>query len=444
MNLNPTSKWLAILLIALNLGGAGNKHKQVSGQEMSWSQFLGDDGRGVSNSNPATTWNQKDNVDWRTELPGRGWSSPVVAGDKVFVTSAIPLPRDLAIDPQEVPQRDSDVRKKQEQNFELCLLVVDLESGELVKTIPVMVQNDEKPSRMHGKNSHASPTPIISKDRIYVHFGYQGTACLTLAGEIVWINRELYFPPTHGNGGSPILVDSKLVFTCDGGKEPKVVALDAATGQVAWEVARDANARKTFSFCTPTEINVKGRTLVITPGSDGVAAIDPSTSEVVWSFRYSGYSVVPKPIVVDGLVVISTGFDEARMLAIDPKGSGDVTESHLAWEVDRNVPKTPSMIAKNGLIYSISDDGIALCIKASDGEIQYRKRIGGNYSASPVLAGGKIYFTSEAGKTTVVREGAEFEVISESDLKERTLATMAIAGESLLIRTDNALYRIND
>ncbi len=408
-------------------------------EESRWTQFLGSDGRGVSEAVVPTRWSQELNIDWRTELPGRGWSSPVVSNEKVYLTAAIPLSSGPGDN-----QEDGELEPVKNTEFELSLLIVDLKTGDLLKRVPIMIQDDERPSRMHGKNSHASPTPIILKDRIYVHFGYQGTACLTLAGEIVWINRELYFPPTHGNGGSPILVDSKLVFTCDGGKEPKVVALDAATGQVAWEVARDANARKTFSFCTPTEINVKGRTLVITPGSDGVAAIDPSTSEVVWSFRYSGYSVVPKPIVVDGLVVISTGFDEARMLAIDPKGSGDVTESHLAWEVDRNVPKTPSMIAKNGLIYSISDDGIALCIKASDGEIQYRKRIGGNYSASPVLAGGKIYFTSEAGKTTVVREGAEFEVISESDLKERTLATMAIAGESLLIRTDNALYRIND
>jgi outer membrane protein assembly factor BamB len=297
---------------------------------------------------------------------------------------------------------------------------------------------------MHGKNSHASPTPIIANEKIYVHFGYQGTACLSLDGDIEWVNRDLYFPPTHGNGGSPVLVEEMLIFTCDGGEDPKVVALDRATGQLAWEVARKADAKKTFSFCTPSVISVKGQTLVITPGSDKVMAIDPRTGEVVWSFRYTGYSVVPKPIYIDGLVVISTGFDEAKMLAINPVGVGDITETNLVWELDRNVPKTPSMIAHNGLIYSISDDGIALCVQANSGEVQYRKRIGGNYSASPILAGGNLYFTSEQGRTTVIREGADFEIISECDLEERTLATMALWKNSFLFRTDNALYHISN
>ena len=443
MNLNPVKKWIAIIQIAiLVICGCVAKEPLFAADSL-WSQFLGNDGSGLSDVVAAVNWNQKENVKWRTEILGRGWSSPVVAQGKVYVTSAIPLTFETQENPPKLEKQEVDSKRNQNQDFQLCLIIIDVESGNQIKSVPIMLQNQERPSRMHGKNSHASPTPIIAGNRIYVHFGYQGTACLTLDGEVLWINRELYFPPTHGNGGSPILSENRLIFTCDGGKEPKVVALDADTGKLVWQVVRTAEAKKTFSFCTPTAITVNDRVLVISPGSDGVAAIEPQSGEVVWNFRYTGYSVVPKPIFVDGLVVISTGFDVARMLAIDPKGSGDITESNLIWEVDRNVPKTPSMIARNGLIYSISDDGIALCIKAGDGEIQYRKRIGGNYSASPILAGGNLYYTSEAGKTTVLREGPKFEILSESDLEERTLSTMAIWNNSLLIRTDDAVYRVD-
>ncbi len=405
----------------------------------SWRQFLGSDGRGVSSRPAPTRWTRDQNIQWRAELPGRGWSSPVIADGKIYVTSAISS--SLSI---EQAKSGGDIQDSDEETFQLCLLIIDLKTGKLLKNVTVMEQNAERPMRMHAKNSHASPSPIIQGERIYVHFGYQGTACLTLEGQQVWLNRELYFPPTHGNGGSPVLVDNHLIFTCDGGKEPTVVALNATTGRLSWQVLRKVNAIKTFSFCTPSVIKLGDKSLVIAPGSDGVLAISPSSGDVVWDFRYTGYSVVPKPVFVDDKVVISTGFDNARMLAIDPTGTGEVTDTKLVWELDRNVPKTPSMIAHDGLIYSISDDGIALCIDASDGQIHYRERIGGKFSASPIIAGENLYYTSEAGRTTVVRLGPEFEQVAENDLQERTLATMAIWNESLLIRTDDALYRVDN
>jgi outer membrane protein assembly factor BamB len=431
------------ILFAFQFWVYGLQTARIEAQDSTWSQFLGTSGDGISDASPTTVWSKQENIKWRTVIPGRGWSSPVVVNDKVYLTSAIPRSSTSNGIPNEV-RKQSELQADELQVFELSLLILDVHTGGLIKRVPVMLQDQERPTRMHGKNSHASPTPIIANEKIYVHFGYQGTACLSLDGDIEWVNRDLYFPPTHGNGGSPVLVEEMLIFTCDGGEDPKVVALDRATGQLAWEVARKADAKKTFSFCTPSVISVKGQTLVITPGSDKVMAIDPRTGEVVWSFRYTGYSVVPKPIYIDGLVVISTGFDEAKMLAINPVGVGDITETNLVWELDRNVPKTPSMIAHNGLIYSISDDGIALCVQANSGEVQYRKRIGGNYSASPILAGGNLYFTSEQGRTTVIREGVDFEIISECDLEERTLATMALWKNSFLFRTDNALYHISN
>ena len=390
----------------------------------SWPAFRGPAGDGIVEDRALPTqWSLSDNVRWRTELPGEGWSSPVVGENRAYLTAAIPVDADATA-------------------YRLCLLILDVKTGELLKTVDVMQQ--DRVTRIHSKNSHASPTPILAGDRVYVHFGYQGTACLTREGEIVWQNRDLYFRPTHGNGGSPILVGDRLVFTCDGDKQPRVVALNADTGKLLWETPRPVSAKKTFSFCTPTVIDVDGQRQIIAPGSDCVLALDPKDGSVIWDVRYTGYSVVPKPVFHGGLVYISTSFDRPQMLAIDPTGRGVVTDSNVVWRVERNAPKTPSMVAYDGLLYSVSDDGIVLCVDAATGEIVYRKRLGGGFSASPLLAGGNLYFTSEEGVTTIVKAGREFELISESDVGERTLSSLAIVDADILMRTSKALYRIGN
>ncbi|MAI71851.1 MAG: serine/threonine protein kinase [Rhodopirellula sp.] len=395
-----------------------------------WRLFRGPRGDGVIDQSLPTEWGPDKNIAWRTELPGEGWSSPVTAGDRIYLTAAIPT-------------IESD-ENQDNQDYTLSLIIVDAVSGRLLKTIPILEQTRERLARIHRKNSHASPTPVIDGEKIYVHFGYQGTACLTLSGEVLWKNRELYFKPTHGNGGSPVLVSGNLIFTCDGDAEPRIVALNASNGQLVWSTPRPVSAKKTFSFCTPTVIEVDGKLQVIAPGSDCVLALDPVTGETIWDVRYVGYSVVPKPVFHGGLVFISTSFDNSKMLAIRPTGSGVVTDTHVAWQLDRNVPKTPSMVAHQGLVYSISDDGIATCVEAKTGDLVYRKRIGGNYSSSPLLAGGKLYFTSEDGVTTVVGAGKEFEELGSSSLEERTLASLGVIDDSILIRTAEALYRIQE
>ncbi len=391
-----------------------------------WPAFRGPDGNGVAGDQPLPVeWSPSNQIRWRTELPGEGWSSPVVGDGKAYLTAAIPV-------------------DGQEDAFQLSLLIINLDDGQVVRTVDIMEQKQsaDRPAKIHKKNSHASPTPILEGNRLYVHFGYQGTACLTREGEIVWQNRELYFFPTHGNGGSPILVDGKLVFTCDGDSHPKIVALDAETGKLMWETPRPVSAKKTFSFCTPTVIEVDGRKQIVAPGSDCVLALDPATGEVIWDVRYEGYSVVPKPVFHRGLVFVSTSFDRPVILAIDPTARGVVTDTNVVWRVDRNGPKTPSMLAHDRWLYSISDDGIAQCMDVATGEIQYRKRIGGNFSASPLLADGLLYLTSEEGITTVLKAGPEFEQVAQNDLGERTLASLAAVDGDILLRTADALYRI--
>ncbi len=402
------------LLLATNLATADD----------AWPQFRGPEGNGqaAAGSNPPISWSTKEHIAWRAALPGEGWSSPVISDGRIYLTAAIPT--------------------QDGQGQELSLLIVDADSGVVGTPVVLLEQSQDKTPRIHNKNTHASPTPIIRGDRIFAHFGYQGTVCANLDGEVIWSNRELFFPPTHGNGGSPILVENHLIFTCDGGKQPKVVALNADTGELVWETPRPVDARKKFSFCTPAVIEHDGRKQVIVPGSDCVLALDAETGDVIWDVRYDGYSVVPKPIYESGKVFVSSGFDNAKLLAIQPGGSGVVTDSHVAWQVDKNISKTPSMIGHDGLIYCVSDNGVAQCIEADTGEVVYQKRLGGNYSASPTLAGDRIYFTSEAGVTTVIRVGRTFEKLSENDLGERTLASMAVIGDAIIMRTADALYRI--
>ncbi len=415
--------------LSVSIGILGWAAKSVTADE--WSVFRGPSGNGIANadSNVPTEWSPSKNIAFRTPLPGQGWSSPVISDSRIYLTTAI-------AQNGEADSKDS--------RYDLTLIILDSKSGEVLKTVALMEQTPEKSFRIHKKNSHASPTPIVEGNRVFVHFGYQGTACVDRDGDLIWKNRELFFEPVHGNGGTPVLVDGKLIFTCDGANHPKVVALDAETGKIAWEVARPIDAKKKFSFCTPLSIVVQGQKQVIAPGSDGVLAIDPADGSVIWQLLYSGYSVIPKPVYHNGLVFLSTSYDTPSMLAIDPTGKGDVTETHLKWSITKNAPHTPSMLADEQLIYSISDDGIAMCVDASTGDIVYKKRVGGNFSASPILVGNKIFYTNESGLTTVIATGREYEVLAENDLGERTLASAAVDGNALILRTADAIYRIEE
>lgn len=390
-----------------------------------WPTFRGPNANGIapSDSHPPIEWNEKQNIAWRIEIPGQGWSTPVVGEKRIYLSAAIPV-------------------DDQNDTFDLSLVILDRDSGKRLKTVSLMKQDGTIAAKIHKKNSHASPTPVLAGDRVFVHFGYQGTACCDRDGRVLWTNRELAFRPTHGNGGTPILVDDKLIFTCDGDKQPKVVALDANSGELVWEVPRPLKAKKTFSFCTPTLITVDGKKQVIAPGSDCVLAIDPETGKTIWDVRYTGYSVVPKPVFDNKRVYVSTSFDNASLLAIRPTGTGIVTDSHVDWEIDKNVSKTPSMIVHEQLVYLVSDNGILTCVESETGDTVYRKRLGGGFSASPVMAGGKLYFTNESGQTIVLEPGRKYQLLSENDLGERTLASPAIDGDAILIRTEDALYRI--
>jgi outer membrane protein assembly factor BamB len=278
---------------------------------------------------------------------------------------------------------------------------------------------------------------------LYVHFGHQGTACLDLDGKVRWRNTELKYPPVHGNGGSPILAGELLVFSCDGGSDPFVAALERGTGKVRWKVPRGIDAFKSFSFSTPLLIEVNGAKQIVSPGSDAVMAYEPATGKEIWRVGYpGGYSVIPRPVHGHGLVFVCTGYESPRLLAIRPDGRGDVTATHVAWRARQGVPHTPSLLLDGDELYMVSDAGFASCLDARTGREHWRKRLPGAYSASPLLAGGRVYFQNEAGTGVVVRAGKEYKELARNALDERTLASYAAADGALFIRTDRHLYRI--
>jgi outer membrane protein assembly factor BamB len=390
-----------------------------------WPGFRGPTGQGISGlSGLPVEWDKAANVMWKQPIPGEGWSSPIVAEGRIYLTASVPVPQS---------------EKKDRSLVALCL---DSATGKVLWEKEVFLQDGKSP-RPHPKNSHASPTPLIDHGRLYVHFGHHGTACLDLEGNIIWRNTDLKYAPVHGNGGSPILVNDTIVFSCDGGEKRFVVALDCETGKKRWLTERTVETKQRFSFSTPLLITVNGQQQIISSGSNVVSALDAQTGQEIWQVKYKGYSVIPRPVYGHGLVFISTGFDSPGLIAVRPDGKGDVTKTHVAWTIRKGAPLTPSPLLVGDELYLISDSGIASCLDAKTGKVHWQERIEGNYSASPVYADGRIYYQNETGTGTVLRAEKKFEVLARKNrLEARTLASYAVADGSIFIRTDHDLYRI--
>ncbi len=389
-----------------------------------WPQFRGPGGQGISDAKDVPVeWSDTQHVAWKIEVPGKGWSSPVLSGGRLYLTTA-------------VGDAGSGVSLRA-----LCL---DAKDGRTLWDTEIFQPAPTAVSAMHRKNSLASPSPIVAADRLYVHFGHMGTAALDLAGKIVWKQTELAYPPTHGNGGSPALVGDALVFSCDGGNDPFVTALDAATGKVRWKTSRNTTAKKPFSFCTPQAITIAGATQVILPGSGFVGSYDPRDGHEIWRVNYGeGYSVVPRPVFANGLLYISSSFDKPLLLAIRPDNAkGDATESNVAWTHNKGVPHSASMLALGDEFYFVSDAGIASCANAKTGEIHWSERLGGGFSASPFAAEGRVYFQNETGSTFVLKAGTKFEQLAKNDIGEPTLASIAVAEGTIYLRSEKYLRKI--
>lgn len=390
--------------------------------EQDWSEFRGPTGQGHSSASGLPVhWSQTENVTWKIPIPGKGWSSPVTAGDRIFLTTAV----------------------QTGQNHELHALGLDAASGVIEWDATVFGHLDPAVMAIHSKNSYATPTPVVDGDRIYVHFGPHGTACLTLDGETVWNTRELKYEPAAGGAGSPVLVNGILFISCDGSDNQFVVGLDAATGEIRWKTNRQPSSGQRQAFSTPLVIDVSGKKQIVSSGASDANAYDPNTGADLWKVTYGGFSTVSRPVYGNGLVYLAAG--HSLLMAVRPDGHGDVTESHVAWTQKRSIPKCPSPMLVNDSLYLVDDNGIATCLDARTGKPRWTHRIGGMYAASPLLAAGRIYVLSEDGDTVIFNaDPKQYTQVAKNRLNEQCLATPGVVDRALLIRTRASLYRIED
>ena len=415
----PVSRLLACLLFLLS---------ESSLVAEDWPQFRGPTGQGISTEkNLPTEWGPDKNVKWKASIPGLGWSSPVLVNGRIYLTTAVPV--------GEGDKPDQSLRA-------MCL---DAKTGDIIWDEQVFLQDGETAPAIHGKNSHASPTPVVVKDKLFVHFGHMGTARLDLGGKPIWTNRDLAYKPVHGNGGSPIYHDGLLIFTADGASDPLVIALHAESGEVAWKYARPEVTSNRFAFATPLAIEVNGQTQIVAPGGGSVSGINAKDGTEIWRSYYGdGYSVIPRPVFAHGHVFVSSSYNNPIAFAIRPDGQGDVTKTHVAWETEKAAPHTPSMLAVGDELYMVADDGVAACYNAKTGKQNWQQRLPGKYSASPVFADGRIYFVNEEGKGTVIAPGKKFKQLGDNGFEEPTLASYAIANGAIFVRTKEHLYRIEE
>jgi outer membrane protein assembly factor BamB len=389
-----------------------------------WPEFRGPTADGQSRATGLPlTWSETENIRWKTAIHDKGWSSPVVWDKQVWMTTA------------------------REDGKELFAVCVDLESGKILHDIKVF--DIEKPAFCIAFNSYASPTPAIEAGRVYVHFGSAGTACLdTATGKVLWTRQDLPCDHWRGAGSSPILYKDLLILTFDGHDVQYVAALDKATGKTVWKTDRnidytnpDGDLHK--AYATPAVIEVQGKPQLICPSAEATLAFDPLTGKEIWRVTHGGMNEASRPLCGHGKVYLTCGHI-GRLVAIRPDGSGNITRTNLEWTLDNKgkVPTRPSPLLLGDLLYLVSDGGVASCVEARTGQLVGTQRLQGAFSASPIYADGKMYFPSQEKITYVVKPGPEMKILAANKLDEGCMASPAVAGKAIILRTRTHLYRI--
>ena len=398
-----------------------------------WPQFRGPLGTGHIPGGQAlpAEWSETKNVDWKVALPGRAWSSPVVWVDKIWLTTA------------------------GEKGHKLTGLCVNANSGKII--FEKQLFSVAKPQFAHKFNSYASPTPVVEEDRVYLTWGSPGTACLdTKTKEVLWARDDFVCDHFRGSGSSPVIHGKLLILTFDGADHQYVAALNKRTGKTVWRTERsvdfkdlgqdgkpyrDGDMRKGYS--TPIVIRHGGVTQLISIGAMACYGYDPLTGKELWRItERAQHSASTRPVYGHGMLFYPTGFAKGQLLAVDPAAKGEAADTHIRWRLKRSAPNKPSVLLIGELIFMIDDGGIATCVEAKSGNVVWSERVGGNYSASPVTDGKRIFFFSEEGKTTAIAAAREFKILAESQLDGGFMASPAVHGDTWILRTKTYLYRI--
>lgn len=414
-----------------------------------WPQWRGPGGQGHVEPDRSlpVEWSEEKNVVWKTPVPGRGWSSPVIQGNEIWMTTAF----ETAASEEEMKERLRTNTGDQEvtvlSSVTIHAVCVDKTTGKILKNIKVI--HKDRPQWVHKLNSYASCTPVLKDGRLYIHNGAFGTACLdTESGKVLWLNQDLWVMHENGPGSTPVLWNDLLIFHMDGSDQQFIVALDASTGAVRWQVDRSGelpeHVQLKKSYGTSVVMEVGGKDILFSPATNWLYGYNPQTGEELWKVNYEtlGFSVVPKPVWDEERFYLITGFMRPQLLAFAYRTQGPPV---IKWRYAKGVPTMPSPILVGEEIYIVSDSGgVVTCLDARSGEEIWRERIHGNYSASPLVADGKLYFHSREGITTVIEAGREFKVLSRNQLDGKHMASAAVDGNRIILRTDKALYCIEE
>ena len=411
----------AVLLILGSFAAAEN-----------WPRFRGPSGQGISTeTDPPLTWSRDRNVKWKTEIPGLGWSSPIVWGDRVFLTATSP------------------------DGVQCNVICVGAGDGKVLWDRQVF---EQKPTRKEGKNSYATPTPTTDGKHVFAVFSSGGVVSVDFDGNVAWINLDQHFYSRHGLAASPLLWGDLLIMPADGsttelGVDEKIgwqkpwdkayiLAFDKETGKVRWRATRGLSRQ---AHVTPRVVDVGGKPVLISPAGDVVQGFDPATGERLWSAHSQGEGVVPSFVIGDGMIFTSSGFEAEtiRAFRLDDDMHGEVTQSHLAWEQKKAVPIMPSFLYHDGLLFTVKESGIAQCLEAKTGQIVWHERLEGTYSASPVFAEGRIYILSEQGETTVFEAAREYKELARNPLEGPCQASPAVSSNNIFIRSEHNLFCIS-
>ncbi|YCM45774.1 PQQ-binding-like beta-propeller repeat protein [Verrucomicrobiaceae bacterium 227] len=387
-----------------------------------WPEFRGPSANGLVKAKdvPVKIEMKKDLV-WEAIIPGKGWSSPVMSEGLIVVTTAVG-----------------------ESKIGLRVVAVNAGTGKIVWDELVFEPTPEEAGVIHAKNSLASSTALIAEGVVYAHFGHMGTAALSLKeGKVAWKFHETY-ASMHGNGGSPVLVGGVLVISADGVDAGLVRGLDAKTGRKIWEVNREQEVRQKFSFGTPLIVPGDKGPLVVSQGSGMVGAYQPENGELVWSVDYkNGFSVVPRPVLDDGMVYVTTGFSRPNLLAITlDDAKGEVSKTAVKWSAKRDIPKTPSFVVSGDSIFLMEDSGRLSCLDKATGERLWMEPLLRNVSASLTMTGDHLYSFTEEGQGfvhRVSREGAT--LLAENAYGEAIFASPILMDGALIVRSEKRLRK---
>jgi len=419
----------------------------AAGPQHAWPQFRGPHGQGVASwvKHPPLRWSETENIAWRVAVDGRGWSSPVVSGNDLWVTTAVEQEGSEDYVKSRLAGEKRPAARQVAASITLRAICFDAVNGS--KKHDVKLFEVAKPDAIHAVNSYASPTPVLAGGKLYCHFGTFGAAAIdTVTGNVLWRRKT---PLVHnvGPGSSPVVWKNLLILTCDGVDQQYICALNLVNGDQVWRVKRpqmratDGDRRK--AYATPLIIQAGGKPQLVAPGAQWVVAYDPATGKEIWRIDHgNGFSNVPRPVAGHGMVYICTGFPRPELWAIDPTGAGDVSRSHVKWKRKRQISEIPSPLIAGDEIYVLSNKGIVSCFDARSGDEHYVKRIGGNFAASPVVAAGYIYICSKTGETTVFAAGRSFQKTGRNMVEGSIMASPIFAGENLILRTGTHLYCI--